>query len=423
MQVEAVCGTTINVADYTCFLQKEEQVQSLSEEVSEIAEKRRGVVKRKYPKEAATIIEIKGNAPAFVPFKKGKKKVKILFLSATPSHAGQINTGKGSRFKDLFIYFDNEKTFKWKEQHGVNPNEFFDFYIKEKPHILHYGGHGEVEGIVLEEGNLEGDILMDLFRITQKTQCVVLNACYSVSIAKKIAEYVPYVIGTQGPIDDRSAIAFSRGFYMGIVAGDTVEDSFEFGITKIKQKKLPDADIFILVKGINPSSPTVATSDIPKSAKKKKKKKKKNKIKNTPPPNETVVKIQISQDNKLSQQMTSIENKVDAISQTLEDLPSQLKDELVIVLEKAEEGKLATADMQQMITDIQKGMERYGENLPVEIVKIWKQANDKPADQLDVKGKFKLTIPLIPLFFKYEKELNLDLVKIGRNIWRKGIIF
>ena len=249
-QMVAACESIVNVIDYQCFLQKKEGVESLSEEVERVDKKHRGIVLRNYPKETATIIEIEGTAPKFIPFKKSKKKVKILFLSAAPSNTGQINTGKDSRFQDLFKYFDDQKKFKWKEQHGVNVDQFTNFLIKEKPHILHYGGHGEVEGIVLEEGTLAGDILRDILRISKKTQCVVLSACYSITIAKLVAEYVPYVIGTQGTIDDRTAIAFAKGFYMGIVADDTIEDAFEYGLLKIRQKKLPDVDKFILVKGV-----------------------------------------------------------------------------------------------------------------------------------------------------------------------------
>ena len=429
-QVEAICGTTVNVADFQCFLQKEEQVESLSEEVERAEKKARGVVKKEYPREEKRIIEIVGAAPIFVPFKK-QKKVKILFLSATPSDEGQMNTGLESRrFKNLMQFWDNHKRFKLKEQHGVNADEFLGFLIKEKPHILHYGGHGEVEGIVLENGNLAGEILRDTLKITKNTQCVVLNACYSVGIAKQIAEYVPYVIGTQGPLNDDSAIAFAEGFYTGIVFENSIEDAFEHGLTRIRQRKLPDADVLILVKGINPNASSMVVNEQAKSERKKGKKKKK-KAKSNAAANETVVKIQISQDHPiLSQQMTTIEskvdnldNKLDLIGQTIENLPSALKQELAIVLQKADEGKFTAENMQQIVADIQKGMEVYGKNLPTEIANIWQQAKQQSVDQLDVKGKFKLTIPLIPLFLKYEKELSMDLVKIGRNIWRKGIVF
>lgn len=224
--------------------------QEPKEEAVVAREEVRGGRKKTFTKEASNIIEIIGRARDFIPFNEIEEKVKLLFISATPTSAGQLNVAKESRFKDLFRYFDKADIFELKEEHGVNADEFFNFLIDEKPHILHYGGHGEVEGIVLEGGELAGDVLRDVLKRLKNTQCVVLNACYSVSIAKQLAEYVPYVIGTQGPINDKTAIAFAKGFYMGIVAGDSIEDAFEFGLIKIRQKKLQGRDIPILVKGV-----------------------------------------------------------------------------------------------------------------------------------------------------------------------------
>lgn len=205
-----------------------------------------------YPREESNIIEVPMGkyARAFIDFTKKDGQTKILFLSATPKDVGQINTGKESRFKDLIRYFDDEKRFDFNEEHGISTEQFQNFLVMEDPHIVHYGGHGEVEGIILEDQDLKADVLVEMLGNSENVQCVVLNACYSLPIAKEVAKYIPFVIGTQDAFDDRSAIAFSRGFYMGIVAGKSIEKAFKNGITSIKREKLPDADVPILVKGI-----------------------------------------------------------------------------------------------------------------------------------------------------------------------------
>ena len=163
--------------------------------------------------------------------------------------AGQLNTGKESRFEDLIREFDDGKRFHVVGKHGVTPERFHNFVISEKPHIVHYGGHGEIEGIVLEDENLNGEVLAAILKLSKKTQCVILNACNSLSIAKAIANHIPYVIGTQAAINDNTAIAFAQGFYVGIVSEMTVEDAFQNGILTIRRKNLPDAEVLILVKG------------------------------------------------------------------------------------------------------------------------------------------------------------------------------
>jgi internalin A len=204
------------------------------------------------------MIEVKASAEArdFVPFKEIKEKIKILFLSATPSDTQKLNTGKESRFKDLFRYFDEEKRFEDpKDEHGVNRNQFKDFLVIRDPHILHYGGHGVTKGIVLEDGNLDGESLTNLLKLSDNTQCVILNACNSVSIAKKIAQHIPYVIATYDAIDDRAAVAFAMGFYRGIVGGRTIERSFELGLSEVEDKERElnisfNPKILVLVKGV-----------------------------------------------------------------------------------------------------------------------------------------------------------------------------
>jgi hypothetical protein len=189
-------------------------------------------------------------ARRFVPLSEIEGKIKILFLAATPMKAGQLNSGKESRFKDLFRYFDTEKRFLLKEEHGITSEQFQQFVINEKPHIVHYGGHGEKEGVVLEDETLDADILSNILQLSAKVQCVVLNACNSLAIAQDLAQHIPYVIGTQHVIDDRTAIAFAKGFYLGIVSNITIEEAFQSGIIAVKREKLPGADVLILVKRI-----------------------------------------------------------------------------------------------------------------------------------------------------------------------------
>ncbi len=217
--------------------------------------RKRGIVRRKksYPREASNIIEVPmlSTQPSFSSFAEMEDHIKILFMSATPSNTGQLNTALESRFKDLIRYFDRERKIKLVEEHGVDVEQFTNFLMHENPHILHYGGHGEVEGIVLEQDHLEADVFESLIQLSRNTKCVLLNACNSLPIAKALAQHVPYVIGTQDVIDDGAAIAFAKGFYMGIVSGKTVEEAFKLGIIKIKTGRLPDADVPILVKGVH----------------------------------------------------------------------------------------------------------------------------------------------------------------------------
>ncbi len=96
------------------------------------------------------------------------------------------------------------------------------------PHVLHFAGHGNLEGILLEDaqGNsrpLNGASLRDLLGNIKSLQLVVFNACQvggvssgrdRLSVAARLVQLgLPMAVGMQFPISDAAALAFSEGFY------------------------------------------------------------------------------------------------------------------------------------------------------------------------------------------------------------------
>jgi len=74
------------------------------------------------------------------------------------------------------------------------------------------------------------EALSDLFElVSDKVECVILNACYSVPQADAISRHIDYVIGMQKEIEDKAAIEFAVGFYDALGAGKSVEQAFKFG--------------------------------------------------------------------------------------------------------------------------------------------------------------------------------------------------
>ena len=113
------------------------------------------------------IIEVPMMAGArfFVPFSE-LQDIRLLYMAATPMNQGQLNTGKESRFKDLIRYFDDEKRFAFTEQHGITKEQFRHFLLSSRPHIVHYGGHGNKVGIILEDGEMQGAVLASAMKLS-----------------------------------------------------------------------------------------------------------------------------------------------------------------------------------------------------------------------------------------------------------------
>jgi len=78
------------------------------------------------------------------------------------------------------------------------------------------------------------EVLKSLFElVVSYVECVILNACYSETQAKAIAEHIDYVVGMSQAIGDKAATAFSVGFYRAVGAGRTIEDAFNFGVVEL----------------------------------------------------------------------------------------------------------------------------------------------------------------------------------------------
>ena len=101
-----------------------------------------------------------------------------------------------------------------------------------KPHVIHFAGHGNSEGIWLEDD--EGKslpvskevlaILLDAGR--PELRLVLLNACSSTQQLDKLREVVDYIIGTRAPVLDEVALSFTAHFYENVAVGDGVRDAF-----------------------------------------------------------------------------------------------------------------------------------------------------------------------------------------------------
>jgi hypothetical protein len=126
------------------------------------------------------------------------------------------------------------------QRHALRPSDLSQALLDIEPQIVHFSGHGGgAEGLCLEEQDgqshmVSSAVLSSLFREFSSTvECVVLNACYSEIQADAIGRHIGYVIGVSDEIDDRSAIAFGKGFYQALGAGKKIDEAYRLGCVQI----------------------------------------------------------------------------------------------------------------------------------------------------------------------------------------------
>jgi CHAT domain len=113
--------------------------------------------------------------------------------------------------------------------------------MEHRPSVLHFSGHGFVEGIVIE-GPGRAPVLASeaaLARLCQipevasNLRLLILNACLTAEQAKSLASIVPAVIGTLDSIQDAAAIDFASGFYNALGRGTSVASAFSAGVAQV----------------------------------------------------------------------------------------------------------------------------------------------------------------------------------------------
>ncbi|MBD2603674.1 CHAT domain-containing protein [Scytonema hofmannii FACHB-248] len=169
---------------------------------------------------------------------------KILVLASNPKGTSVLALEREIRdIREGFKRADNRDRFQIETRGAVRPEDLRRAMLEVKPHIVHFCGHGTgSQGLVLEDDDGREDLasteaLADLFSlISDRVECVLLNACYAQVQAKAISEHINYVIGMSHEILDNAAIAFTVGFYDALGAGETIESAYKWGCNAIQFK-------------------------------------------------------------------------------------------------------------------------------------------------------------------------------------------
>jgi len=190
---------------------------------------------------------------AYLPDQTDKKKTKILFLAANPLDTTRLSIDHEIKSILKNIRSSKERGYLELDQEwAVTTDTLMQAVLDKSPNIIHFSGHGQHEGILLqtESGEskiISADALEKLFEIFKDTvRCVIINSCYSENQAKAIKNHIPYVIGMKTGIPDKAAIAFSIGFYKAIGAGKDIVFAFNYGVTAIQLEGVGGEDIPVL---------------------------------------------------------------------------------------------------------------------------------------------------------------------------------
>ncbi len=174
----------------------------------------------------------------------------ILFLSALPKDYLSLQIDKELRTIKEILAKSAASHLKLVQQEAVRVTDLRHYLLTHKPRLLHFAGHADQHGdIVLEDeaGNsnsIPTEALGEMLRtLSDDLCCVILNACYTTRKAKAIAAYVDAVVVMEDAIDDRSALAFTTGFYQALAHCQSVQQCFDAGRSEIRNWKAAGAEL------------------------------------------------------------------------------------------------------------------------------------------------------------------------------------
>lgn len=174
--------------------------------------------------------------------------ITILFLSADPSDTARLRLGQELRdIRERLQLAKQRDNFVLESREAVRPGDITQAILDIDPQIVHFSGHGTSTGELCLESTVgkvqpvKPDALAALFElVADRVDCVILNSCYSEIQAKAIAQHIPYVVGMNQAIGDRSAIVFAVGFYKALGANRTIEQAYKLGCVDIQLQGIPE---------------------------------------------------------------------------------------------------------------------------------------------------------------------------------------
>jgi hypothetical protein len=191
-----------------------------------------------------------------VPETPGDEMITILFLAADPTgKVAPLQLRREARDIEEQLRMGTMRgRFKLHLEMAARPRDISGAMLRLRPQVVHFSGHGSKKGQLFAENDVgEGQpidpaVLAELFQeFSGHVKCVILNACHSKRQAKAIAQHVDYVIGMESAIRDKSALAFSVGFYQALGEGCGVEQAYRLGRAQMGTANPEDRKLCTLI--------------------------------------------------------------------------------------------------------------------------------------------------------------------------------
>lgn len=183
-------------------------------------------------------------APAPTPAAVERRGLSVLFLAANPSGTDPLRLDRELRIiREAIERSRHREALRLEIRTAATVHDLRRALLDAPYEVVHLSGHGEQDGLLLEDEQGEcvpipRQAMARLFSRYApprgELRCVVLNACWSLATGEDPSMLVPFTVAMDGPISDRGALEFSRGFYDALGAGLDFCDAYEEGCSSVE---------------------------------------------------------------------------------------------------------------------------------------------------------------------------------------------
>jgi hypothetical protein len=162
------------------------------------------------------------------------ESVRVLFISANLDRKRLLNIDRElNEIHTLVDSTDGRDRFDLTAMPNIELTQVARHLQRQRPHVLHFSGHGGPDGALQMRGpgetpiNIRPEGLAGLLAVLGGSlKLVVLNACYTDTLAQKIIEQMDVVVlGMTHAVLDPTALQYARGLYQTLFGGATIRAS------------------------------------------------------------------------------------------------------------------------------------------------------------------------------------------------------
>lgn len=161
--------------------------------------------------------------------------ITVLFLASNPIDTPSLRLDAEARaIQDMIRKSEYRDTINFETRWAVRTSDILQAINEVDPDIIHFSGHGAANGDLAFE-SIDGQMKLvskealaqTIMTLSNKVKLMFFNACFSLTQAESVVEYIDAAIGMNTSIGDEAARVFASQFYSSIGFGKDLKTSFE----------------------------------------------------------------------------------------------------------------------------------------------------------------------------------------------------